>query len=102
MTADAVVQLAPDEVVEGRPFTATLHTERDTAVMRDMLAHMRSRARRWRGSGALVREVDAAGLRTWIRVPDRTALFAAGYATLWRLARDVRNSGEARACRSVV
>jgi hypothetical protein len=43
---------------------------------------MRGVARGWLsspppGSDALVRETDAAGLRTWIRVPDRAALLAA-------------------------
>jgi len=74
---DAVVRLAPDELVDGRPFTAPVHTDRDAAVMRDMLGRMRSRAQSWRSRGVLVRDVDAAGLRTWIRVPDRAALLAA-------------------------
>src|SRR5437868_6046301 len=50
--------------------------------MQEMLARMRAAARSWLaspppGSGALVRQLDAAGLRTWIRVPDRAALLAA-------------------------
>src|SRR5947208_3121185 len=50
----------------------------DTAVMRHMLALLRVRARQWLGSeepGVRVLERDAEGLRTWIRVPDRAALF---------------------------
>jgi hypothetical protein len=58
----------------------------DIAVMRDMLGRMRAVARGWlesppEGRGALVRETDAAGLRTWIRVPDRTALLDAAGLT---------------------
>ncbi len=79
---EAVVQLARDTLVEGRPFAAPANTKRDTAVMQEMLARMRAAARSWLaapppGSGALVRQLDAAGLRTWIRVPDRAALLAA-------------------------
>jgi hypothetical protein len=49
--------------------------------MRDMLGRMRVFARGWLespppGPGALVREADAGGNRTWIRVPDREALLA--------------------------
>jgi hypothetical protein len=57
-------------------FTDPRHTERDTAVMRDMLARMRAAARGWCGASVTVREVNEGGLRTWIRVPDREALFA--------------------------
>jgi hypothetical protein len=58
----------------------------DVAVMRDMLEQMRTRARGWlefppEGPGALVRETDAAGLRTWIRAPDRRALLEAAELT---------------------
>jgi hypothetical protein len=79
---EAVVQLARDTLVEGRPFAAPANTKRDGAVMQEMLARMRGAARAWLaspppGSGALVRQLDAAGLRTWIRVPDRAALLAA-------------------------
>jgi hypothetical protein len=79
---EAVVQLARDTLVEGRPFAAPTNTEQDTAVMQEMLARMRGAARSWLaspppGPGALVNQFDAAGLRTWIRVPDRAALFAA-------------------------
>ena len=79
---DAVVQLGRETLVEGRPFTAPKNTERDGAIMREMLASMRGLARSWLaspspGPGALVYESDAAGLRTWIRVPDRAALLTA-------------------------
>jgi hypothetical protein len=79
---DAVVQLACETLVEGRPFAAPANTERDAVVMREMLARLRGSARSWLaspppGSGALVHQLDAAGLRTWIRVPDRAALLAA-------------------------
>jgi hypothetical protein len=79
---EEVVQLARDTLVEGRPFAAPANTKRDTAVMQEMLARMRGAARSWLaspppGSGTLVRQLDAAGLRTWIRVPDRAALLAA-------------------------
>jgi hypothetical protein len=54
--------------------------------MREMLARMRVLARGWLesqpgGPGVLVKEPDAAGLRTWVRVPDRAELFAAGELT---------------------
>jgi hypothetical protein len=73
-------------VIDARPFTDPANTERDAAVMRDMLGRMRAFARGWLespppGPGALVREADAAGNRTWIRVPDRDALLAAGELT---------------------
>ena len=45
---------------------------------------MRVRAHDWRaspGGEVLVLERDALGLRTWIRVPDRAALFAADELT---------------------
>jgi hypothetical protein len=69
-----------------RPFTDPANTEHDTAVMRDMVGRMRVFARGWLespppGAGVHVREVDAVGDRTWIRVPDRDALFAAGELT---------------------
>ena len=69
-----------------RPFTDPANTEQDAAVMRDMLGRMRVFAGGWLdspppGPGALVREADAVGNRTWIRVPDRDALFAAGELT---------------------
>ena len=58
----------------------------DVAVMRDMLERMRALARGWlesppEGPGALVRETDAAGLRTWIRAPNRSALLEAAELT---------------------
>jgi len=73
-------------VIDARPFTDPANTEHDAAVMRDMLARMRTFARGWLESppahpGVLVREIDAAGNRTWIRVPDRDALLAAGELT---------------------
>ncbi len=79
---DAVVQLGRETLVEGRPFTAPKNTLRDGAVMRAMLASLRGFARSWLASpspepGTLVYESDAAGLRTWIRVPDRAALLTA-------------------------
>jgi hypothetical protein len=79
---EAVVQLARDTLVEGRPFAAPANTEQDTAVMQEMLARMRTAAHAWLaspppGSGVLVYEFDPAGLRTWIRVPDQAALLAA-------------------------
>jgi len=79
---DAVVQLARETLVDGRPFVAPANTEPDAVVMREMLARLRGSARSWLassppGPGALVRQLDAAGLRTWIRVPDRAALLAA-------------------------
>ena len=79
---EAVVQLARDTVVEGRPFAAPANTEQDTAVMQEMLARMRGAAHSWLaspppGSGALVFQFDATDRRTWIRVPDRAALLAA-------------------------
>jgi hypothetical protein len=82
----AVVELGPDTLVEGRPFTAPARTDEDASVMRDMLAQLRAFSRGWSdsqpaGDGVLVRRRDAAGLRTWIRVPDRGALFAAGELT---------------------
>jgi hypothetical protein len=45
--------------------------------MRHMLGRMRVLAPTWRTSDVLVFERDHAGLRTWIRVPDRAALLAA-------------------------
>jgi hypothetical protein len=79
---EAVVQLARDTLVEGRPFAAPANAKRDTAVMQEMLARMRGVAHSWLalpppGAGALVHQFDAAGLRTWVRVPDRAALLAA-------------------------
>ena len=73
-------------MIGARPFTDPANTERDAAVMRDMLGRMRAFARSWLespppGPGALVREADAAGNRTWIRVPDRDALLAVGELT---------------------
>jgi hypothetical protein len=83
---EALVELGPDTLVEGRPFTAPAKTDEDASVMRAMLAHLRAFARGWPdsqsvGDGVLVRRHDAAGLRTWIRVPDRGALLAAGELT---------------------
>jgi hypothetical protein len=82
----AVVELGPDTLVEGRPFTAPARTDEDTSVMRDMFAQLRAFSRGWSdsqpaGDGVVVRRRDVAGLRTWIRVPDRDALFAAGELT---------------------
>jgi hypothetical protein len=76
----------PITVIDALPFTDPANTEHDAAVMRDMLGRMRAFARGWLespppGPGALVREADAAGNRTWIRVPDRDALLAAGELT---------------------
>src|SRR5437899_6030243 len=93
---DAVVQLARETLVEGRPFAAPVNTKRDAAVMQEMFARLRGFARSWLaspppGPGALVRQLDAAGLRTWIRVPDRAALLAAPELTtigFFRQARD--------------
>src|SRR4051812_46187304 len=77
-----VLQLAPGDVVEGRPFTAPANTERETEIMQDMLERLRAVAHRWlesppAGSDFLVLEPDEKGLRTWIRIPDRAALLAA-------------------------
>lgn len=49
----------------------------DVAVMRAMLARLRELAPAWCGAAVHVKEVDAAGLRTWIRVPDLDALLRA-------------------------
>lgn len=73
-------------MIDARPFTDPASTEHDAAVMRDMLGRMRAFARGWlesppQGPAALVREADAAGNRTWIRVPDREALLAVGELT---------------------
>jgi hypothetical protein len=73
-------------MIEGRPFTAPERTDEDLAVMHEMLERMRALARRWlesppRGESALVKETDPTGVRTWIRVPDRAALLAAGDLT---------------------
>ena len=81
-----VVELARDTVADGRPFTAPAHTAHETAVMQEMLERLRAVARGWlesppAGSDFLVLEPDAAGLRTWIRVPDRTALLDANELT---------------------
>ena len=78
--------LAPDTLVEGRPFTAPANTGQDAAVMTTMLGRLRAMARGWlesapTGVGFAVRRVDASGLRTWVRVPDRAALLAAGNLT---------------------
>jgi hypothetical protein len=77
-----LVELAADDPVAGRPFAAPERTDEDAAVMRDMLERMRAFARRWlesppAGRTALVKETDAAGVRTWIRVPDRSAILSA-------------------------
>ena len=74
------------DVIDARPFTDPANTEHDAAVMRDMLGRIRAFARGWLespppGPGALVRETDAAGNRTWIRVTDLDALLAAGELT---------------------
>lgn len=74
------------DVIDARPFTDPANTEHDAAVMRDMLGRIRAFARGWvetppPGPGALVREADAAGNRTWIRVTDLDALLAAGELT---------------------
>ena len=73
-------------MIERRQFTDPAETEHDAAIMRDMLGRMRVSARGWLespppGPGALVLEFDAAGNRTWIRVTDLDALFAAGELT---------------------
>ena len=47
---EAVVQLARDTLVEGRPFAAPANTEQDTAVMEEMLARMRTVAHSWLAS----------------------------------------------------
>jgi hypothetical protein len=70
------------DVIDARPFTDPASTEHDAAVMRDMLGRLRAFARGWLespppGPGALVREADAAGNRTWIRVTDLDALLGA-------------------------
>src|SRR5438105_4175587 len=60
-----------------RRLDGVLTAEQDGSVMRTMLGLMRARARSWRGPSVHVREIDEAGLRTWIRVPDLPALLAA-------------------------
>ncbi len=80
------VELARDEVVDGRRFAAPETTGEDAAVMREMLGRMRTLARSWRespppGESVLVKETDATGARTWIRVPERSALLAAEQLT---------------------
>lgn len=79
---EAVVELASGHLVDGRPFTDPARTEEDASIMRDMLERMRTATRSWdcsppSGPGVLVYEPDEAGLRTWIRAPDRDALLAA-------------------------
>src|SRR6476659_6750235 len=74
------------DVIDARPFTDPAETERDAVIMRDMLERMRVLARGWLGApppgpDALVREHDAAGNRTWIRIPDLDALLVAGELT---------------------
>lgn len=82
----AVVELGPDTLVEGRPFTDPERSDEDASVMRGMLARLRAFARGWPdtqagGDAVLVRRHDAAGLRTWIRIPGPGALLAAGELT---------------------
>ena len=65
---DAVVQLARETVVEGRPFAAPANTTRDTAVMQEMLARMRAAAdyinATIHNSGVLLQVGQAAALST--------------------------------------
>src|SRR5262249_34814727 len=73
-------------VIEGSLFTAPERSREDLAVMRDMLGRMRALARSWLESPAVsggmhLKETDASGARTWIRVPDRPALLAAAELT---------------------
>jgi hypothetical protein len=70
--------VGPKEVVSGKPFTDSEHTEREAAVMRVMLEREREWARSWAGNGAerghIAREPDEEGRRHLLVVPDVAAL----------------------------
>ena len=73
------VQLAVDEEVESRPFTASDQTGRDASVMQLMLERLRALAPQWSTDypGFRARESDVEGYRHWICVPDCQALLTA-------------------------
>ena len=76
-----IVQLARDEEVASRPFSARVHTTRDAVVMQAMLGRMRTLAAGWTDA-VHTREPDADGRRHWIRVPDVDALLSARNLTV--------------------
>ena len=77
---EAEIVLAPDETVEGRPFTDAAHTRRDEEALRRLLAHQRERVRTWADGGSpghkdvIIREHDPDGHRHLLVVPDTRAL----------------------------
>jgi hypothetical protein len=77
------IQLAPDEVVAGKPFVDPEHTQREQEALRLLLAHERERARAWcdepfeARSDVIIRETDGAGLRHLLVVPQTHALIQA-------------------------
>ena len=81
-----VATVGPEEILERRPFTHPAHTEREVAVMREMLEYERGRARAWAGEqqaacGRVIRERDPDGHRRLIVVPDATAFLDAENVT---------------------
>jgi hypothetical protein len=79
--ADEII-LAPDEVVPGKPFTDPDWSLRDEEALCRLLQHERARARAWADNGgastsAVIRELDADGLRHLLVVPDTRALVEA-------------------------
>src|SRR5262245_39144272 len=77
------IQLAPDEVVPGKPFVDPEHTQREEEALRLLLSHERERARAWCDEPSetrrdvIIRETDAAGLRHLLVVPETHALIEA-------------------------
>ncbi|MBW3592658.1 MAG: hypothetical protein KY396_03095 [Actinobacteria bacterium] len=77
------IELAPDEVVEGKLFSDPIQTERDADALRMLLDHERERAQMWADgtfgpqTDVVISETDAEGRRHLLVVPDTTALLEA-------------------------
>ena len=77
------IELAPDEIVDGRPFSDPVQTLRDREALRILLEHERDRAKTWSGGrwgpqrDALIVETDSELRRHLLVVPDTQALLDA-------------------------
>ena len=81
------IELGPEEVVAGKPFSDPAHTREDEEALRHLLRHERERAKAWEEdsesrTGVVIREIDPEGHRHLLVVPDTRALLDAPSPTV--------------------
>ena len=81
------IELGPEEVVAGKPFSDPARTRGYQEALRHLLRHERERAKAWEDdsesrTGVVIREIDPEGHRHLLVVPDTRALLDAASPTV--------------------